>query len=197
MAKFNPQLYDIGMKPLEKSRINRIRKKIAGNVQGQVLEIGSGTGANFPFYEQAHSVHAIEPDDGMRKRSLVLAGKAKVPIQTYEAKAENLPFPADTFDAVVSTLVFCTIPAPEEALEELKRVSKPGARLLFFEHVRIGKAPWGTIQDTLTPLWSKAFAGCHLNRDTLKAIQDSGLRVAEVKTYYKGLFMEIECINEK
>lgn len=197
MGKFNPQLYDMGMKPLEKSRINQIRKRIAGKAQGRVLEIGSGTGANFPFYEKAHSVHAIEPDAGMRKRSLRNAGKAKVEIKTYEAGAEDLPFSQDTFDTVVATLVFCTIPEPAQALAEIKRVSKPGAQLLFFEHVRVEKAPWGRIQDALTPFWSKAFAGCHLNRDTLKVIKDSGLQVTAVKSSYKGLFLEIECLNNK
>lgn len=197
MGKFNPQLYDMGMKPLEKSRINQIRKRIAGKAQGRVLEIGSGTGANFPFYEKADSVHAIEPDAGMRKRSLGIAGKAKVAIKTYEARAEQLPFPQDTFDTVVATLVFCTIPEPAQALAEIKRVSKPGAQLLFFEHVRIEKAPWGRVQDVLTPVWSKAFAGCHLNRDTLQAIKDSGLLVTTVKRSYKGLFLEIECLNNK
>lgn len=197
MGKLNPQLYDLGMKPLERSQFHRIRESIAGKAEGRVLEIGSGTGANFPFYERANTVHAIEPDPDMRKRSLLRAEKAKVHIKTYGAKAEQLPFAADTFDAVVATLVFCTILEPAKALQELRRVSKPGAHLAFFEHVRMKKAPFGKLQDALTPIWAKASAGCHLNRETLKAVKKSGLMVTNVTEYYNGLFLVIECLNEK
>ena len=117
------------MKPFERSRFYQIRKSIAGNARGTVLEIGSGTGINFPFYRQADSVAAIEPDEAMRKRSLQRAAKAKVPIRTYAAKAEALPFGDDVFDSVVATLVFCTIPEPEKAFRSLWGMVKPGGKL--------------------------------------------------------------------
>lgn len=197
MAGLKAGLYDLGMKPLEKSRIQEIRKRIAGKAEGQVLEIGSGTGANFPLYTKADMVHAIEPDSAMRKKSLIRAKRAKVPIKTYEVKAEGLPFPEDTFDTVVATLVFCTIPQPEKALQEIRRVSKPGASVLFLEHVRSDNGKAGRLQDALTPLWQKVAGGCQLNRDTLRTIQQSGLTVVRATPSYKGLFLEIECINEK
>jgi ubiquinone/menaquinone biosynthesis C-methylase UbiE len=197
MAGLKAGLYDLGMKPLEKSRIQAIRKRIAGKAEGQVLEIGSGTGANFPLYTEADMVHAIEPDSAMRKKSLIRAKRANVPIKTYEAKAEGLPFPEDMFDTVVATLVFCTIPQPEKALQEIRRVSKPGASVLFFEHVRSDNGKAGRLQDALTPLWQKVAGGCQLNRDTLRTIQQSGLTVVRATPSYKGLFLEIECINEK
>lgn len=197
MAGLKPRLYDLGMKPLERSRIQRIRKRIAGKAEGQVLEIGSGTGANFPLYTKADMVHAIEPDSAMRKKSLERAKGARVPIKTYEAKAERLPFPENMFDTVVATLVFCTIPQPEKALQEIRRASKPGASVLFFEHVRVENRKAGKLQDVLTPLWKRVAGGCHLNRDSLRTIRQSGLTVVRATPSYKGLFLEIECINDK
>ncbi|MFE8701678.1 class I SAM-dependent methyltransferase [Cytobacillus sp. FJAT-54145] len=97
------------------------------------------------------------------------------------------------FDIVVSILVFCTIPDPIRALEELKRVSKPGAKILFFEHVRMNHPLLGHLQDTLTPAWKKICDGCHLNRNTHRIITDSGLEVKKMESYYKGLFIVVEC----
>lgn len=197
MGNLTPKLYDIAMKPFEKSRFYLIRKSIAGNARGTVLEIGSGTGINFPFFRKADSVAAIEPDEAMRRRSQQRAATAKVPIRTYAAKAEALPFGDDIFDSVVATLVFCTIPEPEKALLEIRRCAKKNATLYFFEHVRMNQKPLGTLQDAMTPLWKKVAGGCHLNRATLKLIRKSGLKVIEVKSMYKGLFLAITCINEK
>lgn len=197
MGSLSPKLYDLAMKPFERSRFYKIRKSIAGSAQGTVLEIGSGTGINFPFYRKADSVAAIEPDEEMRKRSLQRAAAVKVPIRTYAAKAEALPFGDDVFDSVVATLVFCTIPEPEKALSEIRRCAKKNATLYFFEHVRMDQKLLGTIQDAMTPLWQKVAGGCHLNRDTLELIRQSGLKVIEVKAMYNGLFLAITCVNEK
>jgi ubiquinone/menaquinone biosynthesis C-methylase UbiE len=93
--------------------------------EGRVLEIGSGTGVNFPFYNNATQVDAVEPNAFMAKKSLDRRKLAKIPIHTYLVKAEQLPFPDNTFDSVVGTLVFCTIPEPLKALKEIHRVSKP------------------------------------------------------------------------
>lgn len=197
MGNLTPKLYDVAMKPFEKSRFYQVRATIAGNAQGKVLEIGSGTGVNFPFYKKAESVKAIEPDSGMRKQSEQRAATAKVPVQLYDAKAEALPFANDEFDSVVATLVFCTIPEPKKALGEIRRCAKKGAEMYFFEHVRMDQKPLGTIQDVMTPLWKKVAGGCHLNRDTLQLIRQSGLTVTEVKPMYGGLFLAITCVNEK
>ncbi len=197
MGNLSPKLYDAAMKPFEKSRFYKIRAAIAGNARGKVLEIGSGTGVNFPFYKKADSVKAIEPDSGMRKQSEQRAANANVPIQLYDAKGEALPFAEDEFDSVVATLVFCTIPEPEKALKEIRRCSKQGADINFFEHVRMDQKPLGLIQDAVTPLWKKVAGGCHLNRDTLHLIRQSGLTVTEVKPMYGGLFLAITCVNKK
>lgn len=137
MGKWFPHLYDTVMKPLEKRKFKRIRIKLVEQATGKVMEIGSGTGVNFPYYRNAVSVDAIEPDSVMRERSQKNRAQSPAPIQIWNTDAEQLPFGDDTFDSVVATLVFCTIPNPIKALEEVKRVAKPGAAILLFEHVRV------------------------------------------------------------
>jgi ubiquinone/menaquinone biosynthesis C-methylase UbiE len=197
MGKWFPKIYDIVMEPLEKAKISKIRRDLIGKAEGRVLEIGSGTGANFPFYKGVAQVVAVEPNPSMRDRSLKVIRKTEVPIQTYLIGAEKLPFLENSFDCTVGTLVLCTIPNPGKALKELSRVCKPGGKVLFLEHVRLDHSILGPTQDVLTPVWKHICDGCHLNRDTLKTIKDSGLVVGRVKPHYKGLFLEIECMNYK
>lgn len=197
MGKWFPKFYDSLMGPLERGSFQPIRKQLIQNVHGQVLEVGSGTGINFPYYLQAEKVIAIEPAPLMRDQSLNRAANAHVPIEVITARAEELPFPDDSFDVVVSTLVFCTIPDPIKALEEVKRACKPNGTVLFFEHVRLNHRFLGRLQDWLTPVWKRLCDGCHLNRDTLEVINQVGFKVIHVKRYYKDIFLVIEATNIK
>lgn len=192
MGKFYAGLYDILMEPLERIQFNKVRKNLVVKAEGRVLEIGSGTGSNFKHYRKVSRVDAIEPDRSMGLRSIRQAKKCKFPINIYEAFAENLPFEADSFDSVVGTLVFCTIPDPEKALQEIRRVSKPGARILLYEHVRMEEPILGKVQDLATPVWKKAFAGCHLNRDTLRLVKQAGLEIKSVQPAIGSLLLKIE-----
>src|SRR5699024_1353527 len=196
MGKWFPSIYDMAMRPLEKTKFNKIRKTLVSQAIGRVLEIGSGTGMNFPHYKNATQVDAIEPNPLMKERALKRMERSRIPIQTYLVEAEKLPFADNTFDSVVATLVFCTIPEPMKALQEIQRVSKPNAKILLFEHVRVDKALLGKTQDVLTPLWKKACDGCHLNRDTLELIKQSSLSVMEVDSYFNVIFLTIKCLND-
>lgn len=98
---------------------------------------------------------------------------------------------------MIATLVFCTISDPEKALKEIQRVSKPGAKILFFEHVRIAHPVLGKMQDLLNPFWRKIADGCQLNRDTLSMIQQAGLEITTVEPFYKKLFLSIHAVNPK
>ncbi|GLO65071.1 class I SAM-dependent methyltransferase [Oceanobacillus kimchii] len=196
MGKWFPSIYDLLMRPLEQTKLKKIRKTLVSQAVGRVLEVGSGTGVNFPHYLDATRVDAIEPNPLMKERALKRTERARIPIQTYLVKAEKLPFADNTFDTVVATLVFCTIPEPMKALQEIQRVSKPNAKILFFEHVRLDQASLGKTQDILTPLWKKICDGCHLNRDTLELIKQSNLSVLKVDSYFNGIFLSIKCLNE-
>lgn len=162
---------------------------------GRVLEIGAGTGINFPLYKKAERVDAIEPNQAMIEKSLSRKNVASVPILIHQQSAEELEFTDNTFDSAVATLVFCTIPNPEQALAEIKRVCKPQAKILFFEHVKMEQPALAFAQEALNPLWVRICDGCHLNRDTLQAIRDSGMKITNVTPFYKGLFLVVECEN--
>lgn len=197
MRNFFPSIYDLAMKPLEKRNFQKIRKEVLSKAAGRVLEIGSGTGINFPIYKNAAHVDAIEPSKGMIEQSQTRKTAARVPIRVHQQSAENLEFPDNTFDTVVATLVFCTIPTPVKALEEIIRVSKPQAKILFFEHVKTEQPALAFAQEALNPIWKRICDGCHLNRETLKIIQESGLKVTKVASHYKGLFIVVESENNK
>lgn len=199
MGKWFPMVYDMAMKPFERKRFKKIRTKLIDKAGGRVLEIGFGSGVNFPYYTNKNidQVDAIEPNPIMRELALKYISSSPIPIQTYSAVAEKLPFDDNTYDSVVATLVFCTIPDPIKALEEIQRVSKPGAEILLFEHVRMNQKGLAKMQDVLTPLWRKVCDGCHLNRDTLELLRQTEMDITCVDYYYKSLFLTVEAINNK
>ncbi|WP_088051903.1 class I SAM-dependent methyltransferase [Virgibacillus dakarensis] len=194
MGNLFPRVYDMAMLPLERTKFNKIRKALVSKASGRVLEIGSGTGINFPYYRNASQVDAIEPNPVMNKRSNKRIESSRIPIQPYLMKAEKLPFADSTFDSVVATLVFCTIPEPVKAIQEIQRVGKPGAKILLFEHVRMNQKLLGKAQDLLTPTWKKI---CHLNRNTLELLTQANVSIKKIDRHFKGLFLTIECLNEK
>lgn len=197
MGKWFPKVYDFLMAPLEKNKFKKVRKRFIAQAKGQVLEIGSGTGVNFPFYEKASHVTAIEPNPEMLKRALPKVTESPVTLETCLGKAERLSFPENTFDTVVGTLVFCTIADPEKALAEIRRVLKPDGKLLLFEHVRMNHRVLGKAQDVLTPVWKRFCDGCCLNRDTLQAAKDAGFHAEQVESFYNGLFVLAELSNQE
>lgn len=197
MGKWFSKMYDSFMAPLEINKFKIIRKRLISKAEGRVLEVGSGTGVNFPFYDQASSVTAIEPNPDMLKKSLPKAQNQHVSINTHLGGAENLSYQENSFDTVVGTLVFCTIPDPENALNEIRRVLKPGGKLLLFEHVRLSHSILGKLQDLLTPVWRRICDGCCLNRNTLQMAEEAGFHVDQVESIYKGIFLVIQVTNPR
>ncbi|WP_370576280.1 class I SAM-dependent methyltransferase [Neobacillus niacini] len=174
-----------------------IRKKLLQSATGKVLELGSGTGVNFPLYRNVDHVIAVEPSHHMINQSVSKQKLAVVPIEMVNASAERLPFEDHTFDTVVATLVFCTIPNVEEAIKELKRVCKPNGKILLFEHVKMENTVLSKMQEGLTPLWKKICDGCCLNRETLQKFSNQGLKIERVEQFYKDLFIVAELRNRK
>ncbi|WP_301108082.1 class I SAM-dependent methyltransferase [Sporosarcina sp.] len=197
MTSWFPTLYDLAMKPLETTRFKQLRTELVRSARGQVLEIGSGTGVNFPYYHNAEKVTAVEPNPLMSKRAFKRMKSTSVPVELHETTAESLPFADNTFDTVIATLVFCTIPDPMKALAEIRRVSKPGADVLFFEHVQMKQPILRKTQEFLNPFWKRVCDGCNLNRDTLSLIQRSGIEVKSVESLYATLFLSIHSVNTK
>ena len=175
-------LYDALGGSAERRWMGRRRSRLLGGVSGSVLEIGGGTGANLAHYREATRVTVAEPDPFMRAKLRRKLGTARVPVEVSEAGAEALPFPGGSFDAVVSTLVLCTVPDQGVALAEIRRVLRPGGRLLFIEHVR-GEGSVAGVQDRILPVWRRLLAGCHPTRDTLRSIREAGFEIRPPETF--------------
>lgn len=197
MSRLFAKTNDYFMRPLEKNKFKKIRKELLSKAHGCVLEIGAGTGINFPLYDSVEKVVAIEPSSFMIARSQSKVGRSHVPIELVCASAEELPFADHSFDTVVATLVFCTISNPEKALDEIKRVCKPDGRILLFEHVKMENRFLAQLQNWMTPAWKKICDGCCLNRDTLHLLRNHQLSLVDVEDYYNGLFVAVEAAMEK
>jgi ubiquinone/menaquinone biosynthesis C-methylase UbiE len=176
-------LYDQKSASAERRWMGERRRRLLAGARGAVLEIGGGTGANLAHYRNVDRVTIAEPDRFMRNRIGPKLEEARVPVEVSAAGAEALPYPDGSFDTVVSTLVLCTVPDQEAALDEVRRVLRPGGRLLFIEHVRAAgsAARW---QDRLEPLWRRLLAGCHPNRDTVAAIEEAGFEIETFESFY-------------
>lgn len=175
-------LYDRMNGAAERGFVAPRRAALLGGLTGEVLDVGAGTGANLPHLRRASRVVAAEPDPAMRRRLLARAGRAEAPIQVDDASAEALPYPDASFDAVVFTLVLCTVADPDRALAQARRVLRSAGRLIVLEHVRgtAGHARW---QGRITPLWKRVGAGCHPGRDTRAAIERAGFTFVEVEQF--------------
>jgi ubiquinone/menaquinone biosynthesis C-methylase UbiE len=170
--------YDRMLENTERAGLAALRGALLAQASGRVLEIGAGTGLNLRHYGAAVAdLTLAEPEGPMLrrlKRRLRTRGGAGRAVQ---AGAESLPFPPDSFDVVVCTLVLCTVSDPEAALGEISRVLVPGGRLLFLEHVRSNDPRIARWQDRLHPLWLRCGHGCNCNRPTEQLIQSSPLRI--------------------
>ena len=150
------------------------RHDLMDGTSGRVLELGAGKGDSFVHYPTAvREVVAIEPEPYLRKLALAAAGSAPVPISVQDGVGEDLKFADCSFDAVVVSLVLCSVADPARTLAELYRVTKPNGELRFLEHVRSGTPGMALVQRTLdrTRIWPFLAGGCHCARDTITQIE--------------------------
>jgi ubiquinone/menaquinone biosynthesis C-methylase UbiE len=154
------------------------RQHIVGAAEGRVLEIGIGSGLNFPLYgAAATSVIGLEPSAELRRMAHARAKDAAIPITLLDASAESIPLESRSIDTVVTTWTLCTIPNASKALAEMRRVLKPTGALLFVEHGRAPEAGVARWQDRIDPLWSRLAGGCHLNRRMDDLLTAGGFRI--------------------
>lgn len=156
-----------------------LRRELIEQAHGLVLEVGAGTGLNFPFYipEKVTRVEAIEPDTTMLSYARSRLPLARVPLTLTQATAEALPFADGTFDCAIATLVFCSVSDPVRGFQEIRRVLKPGGTLLLLEHVRAHGYFAAHLQDLLVPLTTRLAGNCHWNRDASQAVREAGFQV--------------------
>lgn len=168
--------------------IMKQRAKTVPQAHGTVLEVGCGSGTNFPLYdtEAVTELHAIEPAPGMvaRARSAIQQTPLSGCTQIHQCGAESVPLADKSVDTAVITFVLCTIPDWQAALREVRRVLKPEGRVLFSEH---GLAPDPDVakwQHRVEPVWKRLAGGCHLTRDTTALLDAEGFSVTEHDTMY-------------
>ena len=158
-------LYDFMARRAEAGGLGDLRSRLLGDLDGDVLEIGAGTGASLPHYERASRVVALEPDPSMAKRLPEKVAAARVPVEVVAGSAEAIPYADESFDVVVSTFMLCSVADPAAVLAEARRVLRPDGKLILLEHVR-GQGRTARWQERLTPLHRRMAGNCHLNRDT-------------------------------
>ena len=194
--KLFSRLYDPVMELPEHAGLGELRRRVLRGLRGRILELGIGTGRNLPLYGAGvDSVSGIDPDEHMLVQAEKRARDVPFPVELVAVPAEELPFGDGSFDAVVSTLVFCTVQDPSRALGEVRRVLERGGEFRLLEHVRAEREPFGWLQEKATPLWKHVAGGCHLDRDTLAAVRDAGFEVEREERYLGGLVLGIFAKN--
>lgn len=155
----------------------RWRANLVQELTGDVLEIGVGTGANLPYYRRAGHVWGIEPDIERAGRAAKAAARAPVGVTIDRGTAEALPYPDQSFDHVVSSLVFCSVTEPARVLSEIRRVLRPGGALHMIEHVHPTTPVLARLFAAMTPWWRQVAHNCHLDRPTVETLAAAGWAV--------------------
>jgi ubiquinone/menaquinone biosynthesis C-methylase UbiE len=172
--------YDRMSRSSEEAGLGAMRGDLLADASGRVLEIGAGTGVNFPHYGSGvESLVVTDPEPPMLRRLQEKAREQAPSAEVQQAPAEDLPFEDASFDTVVSTLVLCGVDQ-ERSLGEIRRVLRPGGRLLFLEHVRSDDPGVARLQDRMNRL-NRFLVGCECNRQTLAAIEGAGFTISQVE----------------
>lgn len=161
-----------------KKLLQPFRERVIAQASGDVLEFGIGSGLNLPLYGHAvRSVVGVEPSAELLRMAAQQIDKAIIPVELINASAEALPMASSSFDSIVTTWTLCTIPNAHLALQEARRVLRPGGTLLFVEHGRAPEASVARWQDRLDDVWGCIAGGCHLNRQIDALIADAGFEI--------------------
>lgn len=184
----NARWYD-WMEAFPERRFNPWRNQLWGMVTGEkILEIGVGTGKNMPFYPQGLSVTAIDLTPAMLERAVRRAAKLDLAIELKLGDAQCLDFADASFDSVVATFVFCSVPDPVLGLREAKRVTKPGGKLYLLEHMRSTNPFIGQLMDTFNPFVVRMM-GANINRKTAENVKLAGFTIEQMVEWDRqGIF---------
>ena len=186
------RFYDLEQVFEEPLVFGRLRRALwtAAPATGQILEVGVGTGVNMRHYPPGAHMTAIDISDRMLAKARARAERTHVDVDLALMDAQHLQFPDDTFDAVIATCVFCSVPDPVAGLREVLRVLKPGARALLLDHVRSSNAAAGRVMDLLNPI-SVRISGANINRRTIENVRAAGFTAIDVESHMLGMIKTI------
>lgn len=170
--------------------VERWRRGLWSQAGGEILELGVGAGANFPFYPAGADVTAVDLSPGMLGKAAERADREGVPVRLLEANVEELPFSDASFDTVISTFVFCTVPNPLRGLAEAARVCRPGGRVLLMEHMQSPRPLTAALIRALDPLFY-VVAGDRPARHTGSLFGPAGLEVLRARDLWHGIVWEV------
>ncbi len=169
---------------MQTSSFMKSRQELLSSIEGNVLEIGFGTGINLEFYKNINQLYALEPNAEIFHLAAERISNVAFKVQHIQASAEKMPFADNSIDNIVSTWTMCSIADLDQALTEIYRVLKPSGTLHLVEHVAYNDQPrMKQIQDLLTPIQKVIADGCHLNRNIEQALQNAHFQCAE-KHYF-------------
>ncbi|MFH2128070.1 MAG: methyltransferase domain-containing protein [Pseudomonadota bacterium] len=178
--------------PAERLRLSTWRNRLREHLIGpRALEVGVGTGKNFAFYPPGAKVTAIDLSPRMLAQARAKAELTDVPVTLSEMDAQTVDFPDNSFDSVFATFVFCSVPDPIKGLKELRRVCRPGGRLLLLEHVRPTGCLLGWLFDLLNPLMVR-LSGANLNRRTKENLIRAGWELVTAENLAWGVVWWLE-----
>lgn len=179
----NARLYDLIEGPMELLAFRRWRARLWADVLGgKVLEVGVGTGKNFPYYPKDAQITAIDLSDKMLERARQRAARGDYSnLELLQMDAQALAFPDESFDFVVATFVFCSVPDPVLGLSELRRVCKPAGKVILLEHMRPENSWLGKLFDLLNPLVVR-LTGANINRKTVENVRRAGLKIEHLES---------------
>ncbi len=180
------KLYDRRNAFMERLVLTNWRRRLWAKVEGKrILEVGVGTGINFPFYPRDAQVAAIDFSEGMLAQACARARREGIRVDLWQMDCQALEFPDECFDAVVATWVFCSVPDPVRGLKEVSRVCRQDGKVFLLEHVR-SESWFGWVMDLLNPLVVR-LTGASINRRTVENIRRAGLQFESVESYALGI----------
>jgi len=186
--KLFAKFYDFFMVSFE-AKIENDRMQMLDKLKGNILDVGSGTGVNFKYFNANVKVFAVEPSKAMQDKSIAKVNAKNIELINLGVNDKLLhnKIKEKSLDAIVCTLVLCTIPKPDLALENFKKWLKPNGKLIILEHIHSDKKFNAKFENIVNPLWKKFGDGCNLNRNTDKLIKEKGFKAIEESYFTLGL----------